>query len=113
MDIVGRIPGPIGPGLIEALERLSAALAEQGEFRGQLAPASLKQLVQPHPPLARTKFRGQLAPASLKPGIRAYTLNCSLEFRGQLAPASLKQDPRGAHRPHRRGNSGANWPRPH
>ena len=83
------IPGSHRPGLIEA-RTFSALLGPFGR-----------------------QFRGLIAPASLKPGALPPLGRLGVEFRGLIAPASLKQ-----RIPHLRPmlaahNSGVSSPRPH
>ena len=60
------VPGLYCPGLIEAWTANRRCNARQSEFRGSIAPASLKQeLVRGHRISIET-FRGSIAPASLK-----------------------------------------------
>ena len=60
-------------------------------FRGDLAPASLKQNFRGYLKIVVDPFRGDLAPASLKRLWLDRLDGRSSPFRGDLAPASLKR----------------------
>ena len=112
--IAGDFRGFIAPASLKREREQPWVLVELVDFRGFIAPASLKpERKRACEPLEGRDFRGFIAPASLKLVNVAHPPRTVLDFRGFIAPASLKHDL--AKQPDRSQTaiSGASSPRPH